>query len=452
MREPALVLKLLKYFANLGVLDSYAVEEQHRVRHSNVLSIITWLLYFGYIFYGIFIESLFTSVFAAFLVGGISVVFWLNATHLHSTSKILASLVSNFSVWFAHHSFPIDHAILTTFFPIAASYIYLYDPVKEKWPMITSFGIAALAFVASLTVPRHLILHIPLSAEVVAMSNASHIYISLSLMMLLLVAVVASKSSINRSFKAEKDKASEALSQLLQTQQKLVESEKMAMLGFLSAGLNHEINNPLTFMFGALQTLEDPETGDLEQQESLDSLKLGMTRISEIVKSLRNFTHESDYMDHDCHIHEILDTCSSMVRTRKNLQVIVFKDYDRGPDAVKGNTGKLHQLFLNLLVNAAQAISKGGIIQIRTKFDTTHCQIEISDNGIGISEASLPYVFDPFFTTRVSGEGTGLGLSISKAIVTEHHGHIQVDSNDGKGTRVTIRLPIRGKVQPADPT
>lgn len=435
-------MKLFQFFANLGVRKDYPLEEQHRVRHSNVLTMVTWLIYFGYIFYGLFIQSLFTSGFAALLLGVICVVFWLNAVHLHEYSKLLGSLVSNFSVWFAHHVFPIDHAILTTFFPIAASYIYLYHPRKERLAFYLSFGIAALALSASLLIPRHQILYIPLQPEVIAMSNASHVYISLSLMMILLIAVIFTKGAINRSLKLETQKANDALDKLVSTQEKLVESEKMALLGFLSAGLNHEINNPLTFMFGALQNLERYELKEKERQDSLSNLREGMTRISEIVKSLRNFSYQSDYMDHDCDIHKILDTCSTMIRVEKSKRMILSKDYAGESNVIKGNTGRLHQLFLNVLINAMQAIGEEGMIRIRTAIGKDTTCIEIEDNGVGISKENVSKVFNPFYTTKSPGEGTGLGLAICQMIVKEHHGEISVARQPKQGTMVRIELPL----------
>ncbi len=435
------MLTVLKYFINLGVKASYSIEEQHMVRHCNVLSVVTAFIYIGYVIYGIFINSVFTSVFAAIMSGLIGLVFWLNSIYRHGPSKLLAALVSNFSVWFAYHVFPIDQAILTTFFPIAASYIYLYDPRKERMYMMTAFFIATMAVVASLVLPRHVLHFVYLRPEVVAMSNASHIYISLGLMMILLIAVIFTKNSINESLKRETVKTQEAYDQLLKAQEKVVESEKMAMLGFLSAGLNHEINNPLTYMFGALDNLKkdrDKET----KSEAFTVLQEGMERIKEIVSSLRNFTHQSDYNDHDCDINAILDTCSTMVRSKHQNDMALLKDYTKDSMVVKGNSGRLHQLFLNLLINATQAISDGGIISVRTRRYKDKVQVQIEDNGKGIDQKIMPHIFDPFFTTKFPGEGTGLGLAIAKTIITEHQGKLDITSENGVGVMVKIDLPF----------
>ncbi len=431
---------VFNYLTNLGVRDSYSIEEQHMVRHSNVLSIVTGTIYVGYVFYGLYISSLFTSVLAAILAIMIGVVFWMNSTHRHGASKILASLASNFSVWFAHHVFPIDNTILTTFFPIVASYIYLYNPKKERLSMMTSFLIAIVAILASLMLPRHVLYFVDLSPEVVAMSNTSHIFISLGLMMILLIAVVFTKNSMNTSLKLETDRAQEALGKLVTTQERVVEAEKMAMLGFLSAGLNHEINNPLTFMFGALDNLEKNVNGSGDK-DSIEVLREGMNRINEIVSSLRNFTYQSDYTDHDCEINKILETCSTMIRSGQQ-DMALLKDFTLESTVVKGNTGRLHQLFLNLLINATQAVSDGGMITVKTYREKDKLHVEIGDNGKGINEKDLPHVFDPFFTTRFPGEGTGLGLSIAKSIVNEHYGEIDISTNEGSGVTVAMTLPL----------
>lgn len=437
------MLTVLKYFVNLGVKDSYSIEEQHMVRHCNVLTTVTGLIYLWYVVYGIFIGNLFTTVFAAIMSVLIGVVFWLNSIYLHGPSKVLAAIVSNFSVWFAYHVFPINEAILTTFVPIVASYIYLYDPRKERLYMLTAFSIALITIVACFTVPRHTLQFVYLSPEVVAMSNATHVPISLGLMMFLLIAVIFTKNSINDSLKNETIRAQEALDQLMKAQEKVVESEKMAMLGFLSAGLSHEINNPLNYMFGALDQLEQASDDD-EKHASFKLLREGMTRINEIVGSLRNFTHQSDYMDHDCNINGILDTCSTMVRSKHQKDMALLKDYEEGSTVVKGNSGRLHQLFLNLLINATQAINKGGIISVKTRWVNEMLQVNITDNGDGIDAKHLPHVFDPFFTTKFPGEGTGLGLAIAKTIVTEHQGEMEILANEGPGITVRVALPLAG--------
>lgn len=435
------MLTVLKYFVNLGVRESYSIEEQHMVRHCNVLSVVTAFIYIAYVVYGVFIESIFTSVFAAIMTGLIGLVLWLNSIYRHGPSKLLAALVSNFSVWFAYHVFPIDQAILTTFFPIVASYIYLFDPGKERLYMMMAFFIATMAIVTSLALPRHTLYFVYLTPEVVAMSNASHIYVSLGLMMILLIAVIFTKNSINDSLKRETARTQEAYDQLLKAQERVVESEKMAMLGFLSAGLNHEINNPLTYMFGALDNLQkdhDQET----KKEAFTVLREGMGRINEIVSSLRNFTHQSDYNDHDCDINAILDTCSTMVRAKHQHDMALLKDYTKDSMVVKGNSGRLHQLFLNLLINATQAINDGGIISVKTRRKEDKVQVQIKDNGKGINQKDMPYIFDPFYTTKFPGEGTGLGLAIAKSIVTEHRGQLDISSNNGTGVTVNIDLPF----------
>ncbi len=237
-------------------------------------------------------------------------------------------------------------------------------------------------------------------------------------------------------------KIGESMKELQKTTQKLIQSEKMASLGVLSAGVAHEINNPLNFIKGGVEILEQglQQEKDLkfDADASINVIKEGLKRSSAIVNSLNHFSRYTEAMDESCDIHEILDNCLVMLQPKLKYKGEVVKEYANESLTVKGNEGKLHQAFLNLLSNAEQAIKDKGIIRVSTKKLKRQLNIEIADDGEGISKENLAKISDPFFTTKPVGKGTGLGLSITYKIIEEHKGRIKVESKVGKGTKFTV--------------
>ena len=295
-------------------------------------------------------------------------------------------------------------------------------------------------------------------------------------------------------------KSNEALQQLLQklqkTQLQLVQTEKMSSLGQLVAGVAHEVNNPVNFihgnlacaheyihdLMGLLQLYEQQyphptpeiqakiEAIDLEfLREDLDkllkSMKMGTTRISEVVKSLRNFSRLDEAEVKEVNIHEGIDSTlvilQSRLKDKPDQQGIeVIKEYGQLP-LIDCYPSQLNQVIMNLLDNAIDALKEntahntGGpflssptsYIRIRTEVCGDSCvAIRIADNGLGMPETVLQRIFDPFFTTKPVGKGTGLGLSISYQIVTDTHGGtLHCVSKAGQGTEFTIKIPIHQK-------
>jgi two-component system, NtrC family, sensor kinase len=274
----------------------------------------------------------------------------------------------------------------------------------------------------------------------------------------------------------------QALSQLKKVQNSMVLTEKMASLGQLTAGIAHEINNPLAFVCSNLnrfrdyfqdvfQLLHDWQEfrGSLDQhtaasealkkiqereeeidlafiQNDFDSLMRhtleGTNRIRNIVEQLRGFTHLSGTGSSEANIIDAIDDTLTMVWNELKYKASVIKDYQPIP-LVSCNIGEIKQVLVNLLVNAAHAIDKSGEIVIRTsRVNDRHIAIEISDTGSGISPDILGKIFDPFFTTKAVGKGTGLGLWISTTIIQKHGGTISVRSAKGRGTTFTITLPV----------
>lgn len=237
-----------------------------------------------------------------------------------------------------------------------------------------------------------------------------------------------------------------ALTHLKETQTQLIHSEKMASLGILTAGVAHEINNPLNFIMGGYVGLEDyfsqPGIRKPEDLEVfMNGIKTGIERATTIVKGLNQFSRDSETYDEIIDIPSVIDNCLVMLQNRTKNRISIDKQYHTEECHLLGNVGKLHQAFINLLSNSIDAIKKEGSIVISTRLQQNKLVIEISDTGSGINKEDLSRITDPFFTTKDPGEGTGLGLSITYSIIKDHGGEIDIESKRDKGTRVKITLP-----------
>lgn len=237
-----------------------------------------------------------------------------------------------------------------------------------------------------------------------------------------------------------------ALNQLKEAQAQLIQSEKMASLGILTAGVAHELNNPLNYIVGGhtaiLNHLNEDEALDKEEiKEYLHWIQSGSDRATKIVKSLNLFSRSNEDNAEVCDLHVIIDDCLLMLQNKYKDRISITKEYTDSPANVLGNNGKLHQAILNILANAMDAISEKGEIKIRTAFQKDKLNIVIDDNGCGIPRENIKKVMDPFYTTKPPGVGTGLGLSITHSIIQEHHGSLELKSEVNKGTQVKISLP-----------
>ncbi len=239
----------------------------------------------------------------------------------------------------------------------------------------------------------------------------------------------------------------ETLRELQEAQSKLVQADKMASLGVLTAGVAHEINNPLNFIRGGylalLGILEEEKIASEDIAVILHGIETGVNRAENIVQSLSEFSRSNDLLNEPCELNHILDNCLVMLHNQIKNGVKVHKDYQQEELVVEGNTGKLHQVFTNLISNAVQAMQQQGTLWVSTYTANQQAHIVIRDEGEGIPAEILERVTEPFFTTKDPGKGTGLGLSISYNIVQEHRGSLDITSEEGKGTEVRIRLPLK---------
>ncbi len=258
------------------------------------------------------------------------------------------------------------------------------------------------------------------------------------------------KEALEHQVEARTEKLNEALIDLKETQSQLVQAEKMAALGTLSAGIGHEINNPLNFIRGGYELLtreiEDDEELRDKFQPYLALIDEGTMRAKQITDSLSNFSHNGngDYRRLD--LHEVIDNCLVLMQNLLHESIAVQKNYQNYPLYTVGNLSQMNQVFMNLLLNAVQSIVDNGNIIIHTSTQQDKAKIEIVDTGMGIGEETINKIFEPFFTTKGPGEGTGLGLSISYKIIQDHLGDIQYLSEKGKGTRVVINFPLAKEV------
>ncbi|MBN2018043.1 MAG: PAS domain-containing sensor histidine kinase [Candidatus Cloacimonetes bacterium] len=250
-----------------------------------------------------------------------------------------------------------------------------------------------------------------------------------------LIHIIAQELSIT----LEKKKAE---SESRQLEKQLRHADRLATLGQLSAGIAHEINEPLAGILGLAQLMEKNESLDEQAQSDLENIVSASLHARDVVKKLMLFARQMPSSQSDLNLSEAVNNAVFFLesRCRKNM-VKIMLDLKDGMPSIKADSSQIHQVLINLIVNALQAMPEGGTITIRTFYDDTHVSLECSDTGIGMSKKVLSQIFNPFFTTKKINEGTGLGLSVVHGIIYSHGGEIKVKSKPGNGTRFTITFP-----------
>ncbi|MFT5616852.1 MAG: signal transduction histidine kinase [Arenicella sp.] len=288
--------------------------------------------------------------------------------------------------------------------------------------------------------------------------------------------LLSAKDEIEQMLKQEQQNV-EALKL---AQEKLIQAEKMSSLGQMVAGVAHEINNPINFISGGVQSLrmiaeeivevleqygtlklDDTEELLKEKLRAINTLKeeldfeeapkdiidllsdieIGADRAAEIVSGLRDFSRKGADKKQLADIHKGINSTLVLLHSKFKHRIEIIKNYDESILGIMCFPNKLNQVFMNIIANAADAIEGKGTIEISTKDHQDSISISIRDSGNGMLEEVQRKIFDPFFTTKPVGKGTGLGLSISYGIIETHEGELKVKSEMGKGTTFIIFLP-----------
>jgi two-component system NtrC family sensor kinase len=240
----------------------------------------------------------------------------------------------------------------------------------------------------------------------------------------------------------------EDISTRVQLEEQLQISEKMASIGLLAAGVAHEVNTPLTGISSFTQMLLEGAKPDDPSTEVLEKIERQTFRAAKIVNGLLNLARPAQVDSGPCNINAVVNDVLSLLEHQfRNGSIQVRKELAAVSPEVQGIEHKLQQVFLNLFLNARDAMPKGGWLTIATRVERGEAVVEIADTGSGIPAEQLSRIYDPFFTTKEIGKGTGLGLSITYGIVQEHGGSITCDSQVGQGTRFSIRLPLAAAVR-----
>jgi signal transduction histidine kinase len=281
--------------------------------------------------------------------------------------------------------------------------------------------------------------------------------------------------SANADLLEQKNRQDHLIKQLAEAHQQLLQSEKLASIGQLAAGMAHEINTPIGFVKSNLKAVEKymvdllnlvkyyektEEQLNIESCERINAIKQdmdysflkedatsvfgesfdGLQRVAQIVQDLKDFSHVGEHDWCWSNLEQGLESTIRVIWSDIKYKATVVREYGAIPE-VECFPSQMNQVFMNLLLNAAQAIETQGQITVRTGGDSERVYVEISDTGIGIPADKLQRIFDPFFTTKPLGQGIGLGLSIAYGIVKNHQGQIEVESKAGSGSTFRIWLP-----------
>ncbi|MFB3142662.1 MAG: sensor histidine kinase, partial [Acidobacteriota bacterium] len=234
------------------------------------------------------------------------------------------------------------------------------------------------------------------------------------------------------------------ITEKVQLENQLLQAEKLSSIGLLAAGIAHEINTPLTGVCSYTQMLLKETPPQDRRHEMLKKIEKQGFRASSIVESLLNLARvgDSDFQEVDVNS-LMLETLSLLDHQFRAASIDVKLDLDPVLPSTLANGGKLQQVFMNLFLNAKDAMPEGGQLRVRTHCEDSQLVVKIEDTGTGISEEDIKRIYDPFFTTKELGKGTGLGLSVCYGIIQEHSGRITVTSRPGLGSAFRVQLPLK---------
>jgi two-component system NtrC family sensor kinase len=237
--------------------------------------------------------------------------------------------------------------------------------------------------------------------------------------------------------------AIEDVTERVMLEEQVQQSDKLSSIGLLAAGVAHEVNTPLTGISSYSQMLMQQTPESDPRRQLLEKIHRQTSRASSIVNNLLNFSRVSDSRFVPVNLNRVLDDTIQLLEAQlRNTQIDVVRNYVEDLPPATGHAGKLQQVFMNLIINARDAMPQGGTLEITTGFDQIEASITFRDTGVGIDPEHLAKIYDPFFTTKQIGKGTGLGLAVSYGIIRDHGGLITVESKQGDGATFRITLPL----------
>ncbi len=236
-------------------------------------------------------------------------------------------------------------------------------------------------------------------------------------------------------------RAQEKTEALQRAQAEIVQSEKLATLGYLAAGMAHEIRNPLNSISLFVQLIKSGPD-DQEKQEYIEKILKEVDRIDGILRKLLDAAKRPKFEIREVFIDQVIDNTLEVFKPQVNVQKIsVERDFTRVPEAIQADPSEIEQIFTNLFLNAIHEMDTGGKLKVQLDHDDHDVIIRVADTGKGIPREHLPNIFDPFFTTK--SKGTGMGLSVVLRIVKTYKGKIEVETTGERGTTFCVRLPLK---------
>lgn len=467
------------YISNLGISDKLSPFDQKAIKLMNQISLVM-MIWFSIMSTSSLITgnltAFYISISNVLLFGGVLL---MNA-HKHTTiSKNYFILWGLSMVTFVNISsdpamYLITQYIITAIFPVL---------IFRK--TYSSIGYLILSFLLLFGVLYYHKQYPPLLEETQPAHFAAP-YFSIGIIMIISFLISLFFRNVGDDLERKLTEKNRYLNDLVEKmrsmQEQMISSEKMASLGQLTAGIAHEINNPINFVSSNISPLKkdlqelkelcvrykalhesknlaedlknieaftreiDPVFINKEIETLISGIEEGAGRTKQIVMGLRSFSRldEDEFKKTD--IHEGLDSSLMLLRNKLKNRIEVIKEYGDIP-VIECIPGKINQVLMNILNNASEAISGEGKIKITTGLtpDKKGIEVRIQDDGIGMTEAVKRRIFEPFFTTKEVGKGTGLGLSISYGIVENHGGSVQVESKPGKGSEFILILPVKQK-------
>jgi signal transduction histidine kinase len=244
------------------------------------------------------------------------------------------------------------------------------------------------------------------------------------------------------SFNEMSRKMANDIEQLQQLNEQLIRTEKLAAMGTLAAGVAHEVNNPLASVSSLIQMMQSKDNLDEKTRENLKLIQTQIQRITQVTKDMMDFARVRPAARSLVDVNNLIEKSLRLASFDKSFQKLeIEKNLAENLPQVFADGDQLQQVFLNLFLNARDALPEGGKVAIGTASESTEVRIAITDNGTGIKSDDVQKIFDPFFTTKPTGQGTGLGLAVCYGIITAHGGKIEVRPNASKGTTFYIALP-----------